>query len=177
MAPKPKPPSAAELRANKDFFSKMGFTPAKKVPEDAATAQAARVAADAAKEQAARVAVAGQKLREAAARSFEVRASVVRRGATSAPSAPSGDGVRRMDVDAQRADSSAAAAGAAAAAGGGGADTTTNDLVNAQLLPEKPGGDKSPEEELDWGAWDDLDSGEQQPGAVGGADALRVVGY
>ena len=65
MAPKPKPPSAAELQANKDFFSKMGFTPAKKVPEDAATAQAARVAADAEKEQADRVAFAGQKLRRA----------------------------------------------------------------------------------------------------------------
>ena len=60
MAPKPKPPSAAELQANKDLFSKMGFTPAKKVPEDAATAQAARVAADAEKEQADRVAFAGQ---------------------------------------------------------------------------------------------------------------------
>ena len=97
--PKPKPPSAEELRANKAFYVNWRATPAKKPPESAETEQAARVAS------------AGQKLRAAAARSFEVRASVVRPGATPAPSAPSGDAARPMDVDAELAVDEAGADG------------------------------------------------------------------
>ena len=59
--PKPKPPSAEELRANKAFYVNWRATPAKKPPESAETEQAARVAS------------AGQKLRAAAAQLLRQR--------------------------------------------------------------------------------------------------------